>query len=93
MRGKVGTNATGDSMGLKENVQEPGETNVNEVNNDQHGTAPAQIHVLPGNQDDKSTLTSIGNFNSSESETPYKGHPRENLLKSTSHPLKNTQLI
>ena len=30
MRGKVGTNATGDSMGLKENVQEPGETNVNE---------------------------------------------------------------
>ena len=29
------------SMSLDNNFQEPGETNTNEVHNDQHGTKPA----------------------------------------------------
>ena len=37
-------------MGLKINTQEPGETNENEVFNDQHATAPAQTHFSPGSQ-------------------------------------------
>ena len=56
----VDANKTDSSMGLKKPPQEPGETNENEVHNNQHGTKPEQIHTLPENQDDQSTLTSKG---------------------------------
>ena len=47
---KIDSDATDVPMGLKINTQEPGETNENEVFNDQHATAPAQTHFSPGSQ-------------------------------------------
>ena len=61
MTGKVDADATDGSVGLNKNSQEPGETNTNEVHNNQHGAATSKIHILPGNQDDQSTLTPTGN--------------------------------
>ena len=55
-------------MGQIKNVQEPGENNANESQNDQHGTDPAQIHILTGNQDDHSRLILTGYSRSSRSE-------------------------
>ena len=84
MPSKVDDYATDASMGLNENSRESGETNVNELHNDQHGTAPAQINILPENQNDHSMLTPTGNYMSLENSTPDKGHPRKNLVRMTS---------
>ena len=74
-------------MGLNENSQEPGETNVHKVHNYQHVTRPAQIHILPENQYDNSSLTSKGHSKSSTSVTWYKVNPSNNLVILTSYPL------
>ena len=39
-------------MVIHRNTQQPGETNLNDAQNDQHGTAPEQINILPVSQDD-----------------------------------------
>ena len=41
-------------MGLNINNQEPGKTNVNDVQNHQHATAPEHIDISPQYQDDNS---------------------------------------
>ena len=57
---------------------------MNEVQNYQHATNLAQIHILPENQDYDSTLTSRGHSKSSSSVTPDNGHLRKNLVTLTS---------
>ena len=88
MPSNVDADVTDASMGLHSKSQKPWETNTNEVHNDQHGTDPEQIHTLPGNQDDHSTLTSMVNSKSSTltSVTKNKGHPRNNSVTLTSSP-------
>ena len=49
---KVDSSKTDAYMGLNDKNQELGEDEANEVHNDQHATKPAQIHILPENQDD-----------------------------------------
>ena len=48
---KVDADATDFTMGLNNNFQEPGEIKENKVHDDQHATAPAQIHFEPRSQD------------------------------------------
>ena len=55
-------------MGLNENSQEPGKTNMNDVQNDQSSTAPAQISISPEQQDYHLSL--MGHSKSYASVTP-----------------------
>ena len=49
------------------------------MQNNQHGTKPAQINSLPNNQDDHLTINLTVNSNSLTSDTPYEGHTSKNL--------------
>ena len=60
MPSKVDVYSTDITRGLNYNDQEPVETNENEVHDDQHATAPAQIHSAPGIQYYNSTFFSTG---------------------------------
>ena len=42
---KVDANSTGFPVGINNNAQEPGKTNVHKLHNDQYVTAPEQIDV------------------------------------------------
>ena len=61
---------------------------MNEVHNDQHVTKPAQMIILPENQDDHSLFTPKGYSKSLASVTSYQGHPRKNLVTLTSYLLR-----
>ena len=41
----MNSNANGATVGLNNNAQEPGKTNVHKLHNDQYVTAPEQIDV------------------------------------------------
>ena len=56
MRSKVDANATDVCMGLNNDSKESGETNENEVHNDQHATVPEKNHFTPGSPNDPSSF-------------------------------------
>ena len=58
--GKAYSDTTDFPMCLNYNHLETGETNYNGVHDDQHATAPAQIHSAPGIQYYNSTFFSTG---------------------------------
>ena len=81
-------------MDINDNANEPGYTNYNVVQDDQHATAPEKIKFLPGITKDHSTLstrTSRSSTSSSKSLSrvrPDRGYPRKNMVTMTSFILK-----
>ena len=84
MPSKVDANKDGVTMGLNDNTKELGETNRNVVHNDEHATAPEQIHFTPGSPNNHSMLSSNSGSStihpkSLASVTSDKLHPRKNI--------------
>ena len=90
MRSKVDANATDVCMGLNNDSKESGETNKNEVHNDQHATVPGKNHFTPGSPNDPS---SFSNNTSRSSKSNYKSqagvtYTGNNIALMTSCPLQ-----
>ena len=81
------TNANNDAtdayIAQKYNAQEPGETNMNKIYNNQHVNKTANIIHLPESKNVSSLLTSKGHSKSLECVTPDKGRPMKNLVTLT----------
>ena len=77
-------------MGLNEKFKEPGLTNKQKLQKDQHSTTPEQSHFTPGIPKVNSTLSartsrsSTSNYKSSTNVA----HHRRNMLTMISYPLK-----
>ena len=92
---KVEAYANDVPMCLNDNALESVVTNKNEVHNDQHATAPAQIYLTPGSLNHHSSLaTSTSRYSTSNcKESSSVTHPRKNKVTITSYPLRKGSIF
>ena len=81
-------------MVLKNNSQELGGTNYNELHDDQRATVPEQIHLTPGIPNDHSMFyDSKSNTSSNYRSQESVAHPRKNIVKMTSPTLQKCPIF